>query len=65
MEARNIFHEGASVGILKCITGFNHYRRRDSTINKGLVGNKCSQCDCEETWEHTNMKKQIKSKQNI
>ena len=52
MEARNIFCKGVESGILKYSTGYNHYEKNNA-INKGLVGNRCSQYDREETWEHT------------
>ena len=52
LEAHNVFHKGVDSGILKCITGFNHYRCRDDSINYGIVGNKCPRCGQEESWQH-------------
>ena len=49
---RNCFHEGVGIRTLKCIVGYNHYRRRNKIVNNGLVENKCSRCKREEDWEH-------------
>jgi len=44
LEARNIFHEGASSSKIKCILGFNQYGKQNHKISKGLVKQECSRC---------------------
>ena len=52
LEAKNFFYEGVSSFKLKCITGFNHYRRRNKIINDELTKNECPRCSCTEDWHH-------------
>ena len=52
MEARNVFHEGVGAGTLKCVAGYNHYGKRNRTINKEMIGEECPRCQSKETWEH-------------
>ena len=52
IEARNCFSQGVGVGMLKCVTGYNHYDNRNKVINSRLVENKCPRCNADESWEH-------------
>ena len=42
---RNCFHGGVGVGTLKCIVGYNHHRKRNKMVNKGLTDDKCPWCE--------------------
>ena len=49
IEARNCFSQGVGAGMLKCITGYNHYSNRNKAINSRLVENKCPRCNADES----------------
>ena len=51
-DARNYFHRGVGVGILKYVVRYNYHGRRNKLVNKGLTGSKCSRCEYEEDQEH-------------
>jgi len=51
-QARLRFYEGATAGVLKCTSRFNHHLDRHQKINKESMANKCSRCLEAKDWEH-------------
>ena len=52
MDTRNCFKGGVGAGIIKCVSGFNHYRKRNLIINKNLCCKECPRCGLKEDREH-------------
>jgi len=47
-EARNIFYEGSTLGLLKCVLKFIHHGKRNKVISRGFTLALCLRCQVQE-----------------
>ena len=50
LESREIFKAGVTQSALKCVTRYNHCRKRYKIINLNAICSKCLQCNKEKIW---------------
>ena len=52
MKARAVFNIGATMGIIKYMSGYNHFERRNKMINREAISTQCPRYIDKEDWEH-------------